>query len=128
MAIFQDCGRRHLGFFKFEIFNGRAAKEGQTAPNLVEIGQNAADLSQFFKFSRWRPPPSWIFEIFNGQMAQEGRIASPCQIWSKSVKPLPDMAFLCFQNSGHPPSWICYVCVQITHKGHLVVFITAKFG
>jgi len=43
--FFQDGGRRHLGFFKFEFFNGRTAEEGQ--------------------------------------------IASPCQIWSKSVKPRP---------------------------------------
>ena len=34
MAIFltfQDGGRRHLGFFKFQIFNGRLAEEGRTA-------------------------------------------------------------------------------------------------
>ena len=27
IAIFQDGGRRHLGFFKFQIFNGRAAQK-----------------------------------------------------------------------------------------------------
>ena len=27
-SIFQDGGRRHLGFFKFQIFNGRTAQEG----------------------------------------------------------------------------------------------------
>jgi len=35
-----------------------------------------------------------------------------------------DMAILrFFQDGGSPPSWICYVCVGTTHKGHLVVFI-----
>jgi len=27
-----------------------------------------------------------------------------------------------------PPSWICNACVEAIHEGHLVVFITAKFG
>ena len=31
MAIFQYGGRRHLGFFKFQIFNGRTAQEGRSA-------------------------------------------------------------------------------------------------
>jgi len=30
-SIFQDAGRRHLGFLKFEIFNDRTAQEGRTA-------------------------------------------------------------------------------------------------
>jgi len=40
-------------------------------------------------------------EFFNGQMAQEGRTASPCQIWSKSVKPRPRYGnFFIFQDDG----------------------------
>jgi len=31
MAIFQDGGRRHLGFFKFQTFNGRTVQEGRSA-------------------------------------------------------------------------------------------------
>jgi len=30
-SIFQDGGRRHLGFFKFQAFNGRTAQEGRNA-------------------------------------------------------------------------------------------------
>jgi len=30
-SIFQDGGRRHLGFLKFQICNGRNGQEGQTA-------------------------------------------------------------------------------------------------
>jgi len=29
--IFQDGGRRHLGFLKFQIFNGLNGEEGRTA-------------------------------------------------------------------------------------------------
>ena len=29
--FFQDGGRRHLGFLKFQIFNGRDDQEGRTA-------------------------------------------------------------------------------------------------
>ena len=38
-SIFQDGGRRHLGFFKFETFKGRTA-----LPNLVEIRQTVAEI------------------------------------------------------------------------------------
>jgi len=34
--------------------------------------------------------------------------------------------FRFFQDVGCPPSWICYVCVRTTHKGHLVVFIAVQ--
>ena len=38
-----------------------------------------------------------------------------------------DMAiFRFFQDGGHPPSWISYVCVRTTHEGHLVVFIVVR--
>jgi len=30
-SIFQDGGRRHLGFIKFEFFNGRTVLDGRTA-------------------------------------------------------------------------------------------------
>jgi len=34
-----------------------------TVPNFVKIGRSVAEILQFFKFSRWPSPPSWIFEI-----------------------------------------------------------------
>jgi len=42
--------------------------------NLVEIRQNAAEIWQFFDFSRWqgRHLEFLKFEIFNGRTAQEG--------------------------------------------------------
>ena len=34
--------------------------------------------------------------------------------------------FRFFQDSGRPPSWICYVRVRTTDKGHSVVFIAVQ--
>ena len=34
--------------------------------------------------------------------------------------------FLHFQNGGHPPPWICYARVWITHKEYLVVYIVVQ--
>jgi len=55
--------------------------------NVGQIGQNAAEIWQFFDFSLGgrRHLGFFKFEIFNGVAAQECRTASPCQIWSKSV-------------------------------------------
>ena len=66
-SIFQDSCRRHLGFSKFQTVNGRTAQEGRNALpcqlNWVEIGQTAAEIWQFFDFSRRRPQPSCIFKF-----------------------------------------------------------------
>ena len=44
-----------------------------------------------FEDSKWELPPSWIVKIWklNDGNGKEGQAASPCQIWSKLVKPLP---------------------------------------
>jgi len=31
--------------------------------NCIKIGRSIAAILRFCKFSKWRPPPSWIFEI-----------------------------------------------------------------
>ena len=33
--------------------------------NFIKIGHSIAAILRFCKFSKWRPPPSWIFEILN---------------------------------------------------------------
>ena len=106
------CGR-------LSKWNGQ---ESQTSSAVAEIWR-------FFDFSRWRPPPSGIFKMwnFNDRTVQGGQTASPCQIWSKSVKPRPTYGdFSIFQDGGRPPSWICYVCVRTTNEGHLMVFIAVQ--
>ena len=60
---FQDGGRRHLGFVKFKIFNSqdgqyvRNASSCQISLISVEPRPRYGDFS-FFRFSRWRLPPS----------------------------------------------------------------------
>jgi len=57
ISMFQDGGRRHLGFLKCPIFHGRKGQEGSkcvTLPNFVEIGQTVADMGKFSIFPRWR--------------------------------------------------------------------------
>jgi len=57
-------------------------------PNLVEIGQNAAEIWRFsiFQGGGRRHLGFFKFQIFDGRTAQDGRTVSACQIWSKSVK------------------------------------------
>jgi len=98
-------------------------------PNFVEVSQTAAEIWRFFDFQHGgcRHLVFLKLQIFNSRDAQEGRDASPCQIWSKSVKPRPRYGhFSIFKDGGRPSSWICYVCVRITHEGHLVVFIAVQ--
>ena len=67
-SIFQDGGRRHIGFLKFQICNGRSSKNGRTA-SLCRISLKSLEprprYGDFSTFPRWRLPPSWIFEISN---------------------------------------------------------------
>ena len=89
---------------------------------------------RFFKMAAAAILDFFKFQTFNGRTAQEGRSASPCQIWSKSVKTLPSYGdFSIFQDGGRRhlgflkfKSWICYVCVRTTHGGYLVVFIAVQ--
>jgi len=62
-STFQDDGRRHLGFLKFEFFNGRTAQEGQTA-SPSQLWSKSVKLcprySDFWIFQDGGRPPSWI--------------------------------------------------------------------
>ena len=66
-ANFQKGGCRHLWFWSREILLAIVVKRVQSIsmPNFVKIGQSVVKILNFFNFSRWRPPPSWIFEIVN---------------------------------------------------------------
>ena len=61
--IFQDGGRRHLGFLKFEIFNGLTSQEGQTVSS-CQISRQSVRLllrcGDFLIFNIVGRPPSWI--------------------------------------------------------------------
>jgi len=83
-----------------------------------------------FDLSRWRPPPSWIF--WNFKFLTVGTLkgvelhhrAKFCQ---NRLNRRRDMAiFQFFQDGGRPLFWICNACVETTHEGHLLVFITVQ--
>ena len=98
--------RRHLGFSKFHIFNGRQFQEGRTASpcqislKSVKLWPRYGDFSIFQDGGR-RHLGFFKFKIFNGRTAQVGRSASPCQIWLKLVKTRPRYGdFSIFQDGG----------------------------
>ena len=56
ISIFQDGGRRRLGFFKFQIFNSRAAQEAELRRR-AKFGRNRSNrgrdmvILRFFKIA-----------------------------------------------------------------------------
>ena len=50
-------------FAKFYWLTVSGGHRRITVANFVKIGHSIAEILQFFKFSKWPPPPSWIFEI-----------------------------------------------------------------
>ena len=62
-SIFQDGGRRHLGFWKFRIFNGWDAQEGRTASACQILAKSLKTRQRYSDFSIFQDggrPPSWI--------------------------------------------------------------------
>ena len=47
-----------------------------SVPNFEAIAPTVAEIWQYFDFSTWRPPPSWIFkfQFFNGPAAEEAEL------------------------------------------------------
>ena len=64
VPIFQNGGRRHLGFSKFQNFDRKVMGSNCVKlPNFVSIGQTVTEIWRFFDFSRWRPQLSRIFKV-----------------------------------------------------------------
>ena len=92
-SIFQDGGRRHLWFSKFQILNGRRLQDGRTASPCQIWSKSVEPLPRYGDFSIFQDGGRRYLrflkvEIFNGHTAQEGGTALPRQIWLKSVEPL----------------------------------------
>ena len=57
-SIFQDGGYRHLGFSKFQVFNGRSGQEGRTASSGQFFSKSPEPRLRYNNFSIfliWRP-------------------------------------------------------------------------
>ena len=90
-SIFQDGVRRHLGFWKFQNFNGLSGQEGQNASscqNFVKIDRNAAEIYQFFNFSETAAVRHLGFEMRVWGPARKSIwwSLSLCKTWSESVQ------------------------------------------
>ena len=87
-SIFQNGGRRHLGFWNFEFLTVETVKMFEVL-HRAKFGENRLDRGwdmAIFQDSGRRHLGFWKFQIFNGRGGQEGRIASSCQISSKSAQ------------------------------------------
>ena len=92
--ILQDGGRRHLGFSKFETFNGGTAREGRTASPCQILSKSVKLRPRYGDFSFYQDGGRSHFGFlkfgtFNGPTAQERRTASPCKISLKLHKTRP---------------------------------------
>jgi len=70
-STFQYGGRRHLGFWKFQIFNGWDAQEGRTASACQILSKSLKPRLRYGDFSIFQHggrPPSWIFESWKFQL------------------------------------------------------------
>jgi len=100
--------------------------------NFAEIGQSVDDLWPKNRFSRWRPPPSWILKIsIFGHVSVTG-----FNIWCSVPNFIKIRLFFTeiwrfndFQNCGRPPSWILKICsfFSCSPRRHAVLLPHTKF-
>jgi len=106
VSIFQDGGRCHLGFSKFQNFNSRDSHEGRNTSLCQFVSKSVQPRPRYRDFSIFqdggrRHLGFLKFQIFNGRNGQEGQTASLCQISSKLHEPQPRFCdFSIFQDGG----------------------------
>jgi len=98
-------------------------------PNLVEIGQSAAEMA-IFRFFKMAAATILDFSNFKflmlGQL-QRSELRHRAKFGRNLLNRGRDMViFQFFQDVGRPPSWIRYLCVRTTHEGNLVVFVAVQ--
>ena len=97
-------------------------------PNFVLIAWTVADdRFWFFQMAAVFHLGFWKVRIFNCPSGTESQYASPSQISCRSVELLRRHSrFSVSQDSGRPPSWICFACIWTTHEEHLLVFVSVQ--
>ena len=133
LTVFKMAAVRHLGFLKFEFFNGLAVKGHimhQRTKFHKDWSNHCGDIAIFviFQDSGRRHFGFSKIRNFNHRSAVRGQYASLYQILSKSVKRLQRHSDLTvfFQNGGRPPSWICWAPIGTTHDDRLMVSIVVQ--
>jgi len=104
---FQNGWGRHLGFLKYQNFISYWRGEGRDTSACQTLSKSVNRLRRyqdFFGFSRWRPPPSWIFEIENFYLLPVSA-GSRCITVPNFVKISPSIAEILrfFEFSRWPP-------------------------
>ena len=69
---FQDSGRRHLGFWKFEIFNGWDAQEGRTTSPRQIAFKSAQTRSRYRDLSIFKIAAADILDFKNFKFLNVG--------------------------------------------------------
>ena len=89
-SIFQDGGRRHLGFLKFEISNSRAAQKGLTVSQRQIWSKSVKPLPRYDDFSifpRWWPSAILgLLCVFGPPTKGIWWSLSLCKIWLESMQ------------------------------------------
>ena len=73
-SIFQDGGRRHLGFFKFQAFNRRTAQEGRNVPQCEIWSKSVKPRRRYGDFSIFQDSRRPILDFHNFKLLTVGRL------------------------------------------------------
>jgi len=129
LTIFKMAAVRPLGFWKFAVFVKYLSSTYRSASSYnAEIGQSVDELWPKKRFSRWRPPPSWILKIsIFGHVTVIG-----FNIWCSVKNFIKIRRFLTdiwrlndFQNGGRPPFLTLKNC-SFCHVALVVYQILSK--
>ena len=131
-SIFQDGGRRHLGFSKFETFNGGTARERRTASPCQISRRSVIPLLRYRRFSicKMAAVRHLGFQKSGNFIGWRGRDAYPSQILSKLVKPWPRYGDFSIFSRWRPSAILDLLCACLDHPRRVFggLYRCAKFG
>ena len=134
-SIFQDGCRRHLGFSKFQNFNGRDIQQGRIVSACQILSKSVErrpryGYFQIFQHGGRRHLGFSKFEIFHGRNGQDGRTAPACQISWKSVEPRTKYGDFSIFLKWRLSAILDLQCVCVDHPRRIFggLYHCAKFG
>ena len=115
---------RHLWFWKFAVFliwPLSACRSTSWCKISLKSDNRLISYGQKQRFSRWRPPPSWILKIsiFGHVTVIRFNICCNVQNFIKIARFFTEIWwFSDLQNGVRPPSWICYDVTILPRRIH----------
>ena len=117
LTIFKIAAVRHVGILKCAVLSCKPCRPVVLLPHTKFCWNRT--ICQWFmakkmRFSRWRPPPSWILKIsIFGHVTVSGfNIWCSVQNFIKIGQLFNEIwRFYDFQNGGRPPCWILKICI-----------------